>query len=173
MLAMNENLQSIMFKYCNKHTLDNFKGRTVFDLENSDIDSQSTPSQSQKSPQSSGMIADSFSAAVSNNGSIKKRRMSVKPSIANLEKLQQEENLDDPSLMPMYIAPEHHSEKIYSDFLQRFMKFIMNLRGHTGWWREHIRLLDNLEQVVHLCYRPEVHQLVTRILFEMLLLGSK
>lgn len=30
--------------------------------------------------------------------------------------------------MPMYIAPEHNSEKIYSDLLQRLLVFVINLR---------------------------------------------
>ena len=53
------------------------------------------------------------------------------------------------------------------------MKFVLNIRNNTGCWREHIRLLDNLEQVLHLFFMPEVHQMLTPIFLEMLLIGNK
>ena len=55
------------------------------------------------------------------------------------------------------MTPENESEVIYSDLLQRLMIFINNLKGYNGLWREHVKLIKNLVEVVHLFYMPEIH----------------
>jgi hypothetical protein len=35
--------------------------------------------------------------------------------------------------------------------------FINNIGNCTGWWREHEKLLKNLDKVLTLFYFPEVH----------------
>ena len=64
---------------------------------------------------------------------------------------------NSPKLPPIYVTPEHESELVYSDLLQRLMVYINNLRGYTGLWREHVKLIKNLTEVIHLFYMPEIH----------------
>lgn len=53
-------------------------------------------------------------------------------------------NDNSPKLPPIYVTPENEKEVVYSDLLQRLMIFINNMRGFTGLWREHVRLIKNL-----------------------------
>ena len=55
-----------------------------------------------------------------------------------------EYNDNSPKLPPIYVTPDHESEVVYSDLLQRLMVFVNNLRGFTGLWREHVKLIQNL-----------------------------
>jgi hypothetical protein len=60
-------------------------------------------------------------------------------------------------LVPIFASSDYASEVVYSDLLQRLLVYIKNLRAATGWWREHVKLLDNLYEVLHKFYMPEVH----------------
>jgi hypothetical protein len=53
-------------------------------------------------------------------------------------------NDNSPKLPPIYVTPENEKEVVYSDLLQRLMIFINNMRGFTGLWREHVKLIQNL-----------------------------
>jgi hypothetical protein len=64
---------------------------------------------------------------------------------------------NSPKLPPIYVTPDHENELVYSDLLQRLMVYINNLRGYTGLWREHVKLIKNLTEVIHLFYMPEIH----------------
>lgn len=56
-----------------------------------------------------------------------------------LENLDAEQN--EPKLPPIYVTDDNKREEVYSDLLQRLMVFINNIRGHTGVWREHYKLI--------------------------------
>ena len=62
---------------------------------------------------------------------------------------------------------------MYSDLLQRLMIFINRMRGFAGLWREHVKLIKNLEAVIHLFYLPEVHQLLVPMLLDFVVNGNK
>jgi hypothetical protein len=62
-----------------------------------------------------------------------------------------------PKLPPIYTTPEFESELVYSDLLQRLMAFINNVRSQQGNWREHVKLITNLTNVIELFYMPEIH----------------
>jgi hypothetical protein len=47
-------------------------------------------------------------------------------------------------LSPIYVTAEHQSEVVYSDLLQRLMVYINNIKGYTGLWREHVKLVENM-----------------------------
>ena len=53
------------------------------------------------------------------------------------------------------------------------MVFLSHLRGFTGSWREHVKLVQHLEEVIHLFYMPEVHQVLVPMLLDFLLHGNK
>ena len=53
------------------------------------------------------------------------------------------------------------------------MVFINNMRNEGGWWREHVKLLENLDKVMHHFFMPEAHQYLTPILLEFALTGNK
>lgn len=78
-----------------------------------------------------------------------------------------------PKLPPIYVTPEHECELVYSDLLQRLMAFIQNLRGYTGMWREHVKLIQNLSETIHLFYMPEIHSLITPMLFDFVQKGNR
>ena len=52
------------------------------------------------------------------------------------------------------------------------MVFINNIRGNAGLWREHLQLIKNLLQTIHLFYMPEVHSYLVPMLFEFVLKGN-
>lgn len=76
-------------------------------------------------------------------------------------------------LPPIYVTPEHESEVVYSDLLQRLMIFINNLRGYNGLWREHVKLIKNIGRTIHLFYMPEVHELLVPMLIDFISKGNK
>lgn len=53
------------------------------------------------------------------------------------------------------------------------MVFINNMRGFTGLWREHVRLIQNLTEVIHLFYMPEIHQYLVPMLVEWIWKGNR
>jgi hypothetical protein len=80
---------------------------------------------------------------------------------------------NSPKLPPIYVTPQYESEVVYSDLLQRMMVFINNLRGFTGLWREHVKLIQNLTQVIDLFYMPEIHQYLVPMLIEWVWKGNR
>lgn len=56
--------------------------------------------------------------------------------------------------------------------LQRIMVFINNMRAHSGLWREHSQLINNLTKTIHLFYMPEVHSYLVPMLFEFIVKGN-
>jgi hypothetical protein len=81
-------------------------------------------------------------------------------------------NDSSPKLPPIYVTPENEKEVVYSDLLQRLMIFINNMRGFTGLWREHVKLIQNLTQVIDLFYMPEIHQYLVPMLVEWIWKGN-
>lgn len=57
----------------------------------------------------------------------------------------------------VFITDENSPELIYTDLLDSLMPFIQNVAELEGNWREHLKLLENLEQTMHLFYMPEIH----------------
>lgn len=82
-------------------------------------------------------------------------------------------NNAQPKLPPIYVTEKHKSEEVYSDLLQRLMVFINNLRGFTGLWREHVKLIKNLTEVIDLFYMPEIHQYLVPMLVEWIWKGNR
>ena len=78
-----------------------------------------------------------------------------------------------PKLVPIYVTSDNQREVVYSDLFQRLMVFIQNLRRNTGLWREHVQLLRNLKEVIHLFYMPEIHKCLVPILIDFLYKGNK
>ena len=68
---------------------------------------------------------------------------------------------------------QHESELVYSDFLKTLIVFIKNLSGHHGMWREHLKLVNALNEVVHLFYMPEMHSNLVPILVDFLYKGNQ
>ena len=144
---MNRHLALFVEKWGNKHTLENFKGRTAYQ----DSDGDATPQ----------------SRTSSNNGTDFTSAVSSKKRIAYVE--------DDstPKLTPIYVLPENERELVFSDLLQRLLVFMNRLRSYPGWWREHLQLIRNLNQVVHLFYMPEIHTHVVPMLMEWVAAGNR
>lgn len=67
---------------------------------------------------------------------------------------------------------EHQSEVVYSDLLQRLMVYINNIKGYSGLWREHVKLVENLTETIHLFYMPEIHQYLVPMLMDFILKGN-
>lgn len=47
------------------------------------------------------------------------------------------------------------------------------MRGFTGLWREHVKLIQNLTEVIHLFYMPEIHQYLVPMLVEWIWKGNR
>lgn len=83
-----------------------------------------------------------------------------------------DENEDRVKLSPIYVTAEHQSEVVYSDLLQRLMVYINNIKSYTGLWREHVKLVENMTDVIHLFYMPEIHQYLVPMLMEFVHKGN-
>ena len=89
----------------------------------------------------------------------------------SFDKIEEEESA--PKLPPIYLTPENEIELVYSDLLQRLMVFINNVKNYNGLWREHAMLLNNLVEVVHLFYLPEIHSYLVPLLVDWVYKGNK
>ena len=61
---------------------------------------------------------------------------------------------------------------MYTDLLEHIMTFVTNIKCEEGLWREHIKLLKNLEETVHLFYMPEIHNILVPVIFEFVIEGN-
>jgi hypothetical protein len=52
------------------------------------------------------------------------------------------------------------------------MVYINNIKGYTGMWREHVKLVNNLYEVIQLFYIPEVHQYLVPMLMDFVFKGN-
>lgn len=52
------------------------------------------------------------------------------------------------------------------------MIFINNIRSNMGMWREHLVLIRNLLDTIHLFYMPEVHSYLVPMLFDFVFKGN-
>ena len=52
------------------------------------------------------------------------------------------------------------------------MVYINNIRSYTGLWREHVKLVENLTEVIELFYMPEIHQQLVPMLMDFVFKGN-
>ena len=155
---MNDNLSTIIKKYCNKNTMDTFKGRTPY-IDSSNSDSESK----EQSPnvQAGHKTTNEFPNIAELQLKGKKTSLHKKNnSIIGLQTNRLSESEQDTSsvqLPPIYVTSENQSEEVYSDLLQRLMVFVNNIKNNCGSWREHVKLLNHIKEVIHLFYMPEIH----------------
>jgi len=61
---------------------------------------------------------------------------------------------------------------VYCDILEHVLTFVQNLSQQEGLWREHLVLLENIYEVVHLFYLPQIHTELVPTLMEFVLDGN-
>jgi hypothetical protein len=119
-LIMNKNLDIMIKKYGNKHTIENFKGRTAYcdespkrsgsgSIRHKDI----TPDSKSKSKASA---ADDFSSAMALSSS-KKNALQKKHTHLGIGSAYDIYDDDKPKLPPIYTTDDYTSELVYSDLL--------------------------------------------------------
>ena len=108
---MNKNLTLMIEKYGNKHTIENFKGRTAYVAK--DIDSDSGSNNTPKSKPNEKNKNNDFSSALVE--SVKKGITKKNTHLG----ISFDDDLYDnsPKLPPIYVTPDHESEVVYSDLL--------------------------------------------------------
>ena len=163
MKIMNENLVIIVLKYGNAHTVETFKERTPYVDSSDDNESKET---SPKSKQSKTGANNDFSGAMFDSS-----KKSIQKKNTHLGIIEHSDD-DQTKLLHIYGSADRKSEVVYSDLLQRLMVFITNVKSVQGLWRDHILLLKNLTEVVHLFYMPEIHHYLVPLLFEFILEGN-
>jgi len=52
------------------------------------------------------------------------------------------------------------------------MVYIKEIKSYTGLWREHVKLVQNLTETIHLFYMPEVHQYLVPMLMDFVFKGN-
>jgi len=134
-LLMNKSLPLMIKNYGNKHTIENFKGRTAYVQPNTERSSSGSGSPKSK-PNEKNKGTD-FSSAFAEGTKITLKKKNTVMGIS----FDDEFNDNSPKLPPIYVTPENEKEVVYSDLLQRLMIFINNMRGFTGLWREHVKLI--------------------------------
>ena len=152
---MNKNLAKIIFKYGNKHTMENFKGRTPYvDPNGSEGGDQSKDSTPKSKTATTNKGSDFTSALIDSTNAKKLTKKNTHLGI-NFDRMDEEDT--GPKLPPIYVTSEHEDELVYSDLLQRLMVFINNCKAYNGLWREHAQLINQMVEVIHLFYMPEIH----------------
>jgi len=151
--------------YANKHTVENFKARTPYIESSSDNGSKETTPRSRQSKTSTNT---DFSAALLDSS----HKKGLTKKNTNLGIIESEFDDNVPKLPPIYLTPDRKNELVYSDLLQRLMVLITNIKGNTGLWREHWKLLKNLKEVLPLFYMPEVHSYLVPLLLEFVQEGN-
>ena len=125
LLLINKNLNIIITKYGNAHTIRNFKGRTPhIDQSNSDSGSNKDNTPKSKSSKSNNNNAD-FSSAVESQtksqtrdgSNIRKSNRVSKKSTKLVIVYDDGDELERTKLSPIYVTAEHQSEVVYSDLL--------------------------------------------------------
>lgn len=147
MEIMNRNLSLFIEKWANKHTIDNFKGRTPY----YDSEGETTPQS-----RTSSNNGDNFTSTVN------KKKSTMYADEESTTKL-----------TPIFASSEHESEILFSDLLQRLLVFMNRLRSYPGLWREHLQLIRNLNKVIHFFYMPEIHIHVVPMLLEWVAAGNR
>lgn len=72
----------------------------------------------------------------------------------------------------IFLTEENLSELVYVDLLEHLMKMVITIKNLEGNWREHLKLVQNFEQTIHLFYLPEIHTTLVPILLEFQIQGS-
>ena len=117
---MNQNLALMILKYGNKHTLENFKGRTPFIDMNSEGNSKEVTPKSKPDLRRQQTNTDFSSAVIENeeNENKKKNKKALTKKNTTLGITFGDDFEDNsPKLPPIYVTSEHESELIYSDLL--------------------------------------------------------
>lgn len=119
-LIMNKNLDIMIEKYGNKHTIDNFKGRTAYVEEKYERSGSGSRRNKDKTPDSKSKTskasaADDFSSAIAlttKRGILQKKNTHL--GIGSNYDIYED---DAPKLPPIYTTEDHTSELVYSDLL--------------------------------------------------------
>lgn len=72
----------------------------------------------------------------------------------------------------IFITDETSTELVYSDLLESIMIFAQNMCEQEGLWREHLKLLQNFDDVIHLFYMPEIHNHLVPLLQKFAIEGN-
>jgi len=118
---MNKNLDVMIKKYGNKHTIENFKGRTAYTPDSSPRRSGSgsirnkdiTPDSKNKGK---ALNADDFSSAMALSSS-KKTALQKKNTHLGIGSAYDIYDDETPKLPPIYTTEEYTNELVYSDLL--------------------------------------------------------
>lgn len=89
-----------------------------------------------------------------------------------MEKDNNSEESDGNKRANVFASDEYDKEIIYNDLLETLLIFVTNVRNIDGGWRHHLKLIDNLEQCVHLFYMPEIHNHLVPIILDFLMNGN-
>ena len=118
----------MILKYGNKHTLENFKGRTPY-IDSQDSDDGSGQGSKEVTPNSKrgkNNTNSDFSSAMNEERVLKKALTKKNTTHLCFDDINEDTT---PKLPPIYTTPEYESELVYSDLLQRLMAFINNVRS--------------------------------------------
>jgi hypothetical protein len=64
----------------------------------------------------------------------------------------------------IFITDESSLELVYTDLLDPVVSFVQNVAELEGNWRDHLKMLQNIFEIVHLFYMPEIHAVLVPIL---------
>jgi hypothetical protein len=117
---INQNLALMILKYGNKHTRENFKGRTPYVDMHSEGNSKEVTPKSKPDLRRQQTNTDFSTAVIENeeNENKKKNKKALTKKNTTLGITFGDDFEDNsPKLPPIYVTSEHESELIYSDLL--------------------------------------------------------
>lgn len=115
--------------------------------------------QCMKSPKSEQDKKDTENPFNQDSASGTKKPMSMKKRQTIMISQIKDENSDEvkSNQRPnIFITDESSQELVFTDLLENIMIFVQNVSELEGNWREHQKLLQNIEETVHLFYLPEI-----------------
>lgn len=105
-------------KYGNKHTIENFKGRTPYiDINSEGGNSKDTTPKSKPDLKKTATNADFSSALIENEEKPKNKKTLTKKNTHLGITFGDDFEDNSPKLPPIYVTPDHESELVYSDLL--------------------------------------------------------
>lgn len=98
-----------------------------------------------------------------------KKQISV--AIPDLDRLQ-EEDTGEGNEGQYLILPDYQTETLYSSLFDRLLAFKQALSDKLALWREHVRFIEKLTEVIDKFHAPELHDKLLPQLFEDIQKGN-
>ena len=157
---INKNLAGVMSNWINEFNLKQLKVSPT-----SNLNSNGTSSNAGAGANS---VDNDFSGVANKNQQLNKKRHTTTHVIDFIKEEASDESRSN-QRPNVFITDDSCPELIYTDLLDNLMLFVINLKNQEGNWREHLKLLQSIHEIIHLFYMPEIHNVLVPVLKDFML----